>query len=99
MILGTVTKQPAETFKRFIDFVRRLAEGETLSTVTVTSKHSVTGADTTVAIISAPAINGTKGEARLSAGVTGDSHVVQIRVTTSLGNTLEDEFLLLIREE
>jgi len=99
MILGTVTKQPAESFKRFIDFARRLQTTESVTGVTVTSKNQVTGADTTTAIISAPAINGTKGEARLSAGVTGDSHVVQIRVTTSLGNTLEDELLLLIREE
>ena len=99
MILGTVTKQPAETFKRFIDFVRRLATGETITLVAATSKNQETGADTTAAIISAPAINGTKGEARLSAGATGDNHVVQIRVTTSLSNVLEDEMLVLIREE
>jgi hypothetical protein len=99
MILGTVTKQPAETFSRFIDFVRRLDSSETLTGVGVTATDAASGSDTTAVVVSQPAISGTKGQARLSAGVTADNHVIQVRVTTSLGNTYEDEFLLLIREE
>lgn len=99
MILGVVTKQPAETFRRYIDFVRRLQVGETILTPTVTSKNKLTLADTTGAIISAPAINGSKVDARLSSGVIGDNHIVQMRAATSLSNVFEDEFELLIRED
>lgn len=99
MILGTVTKQPAESFSRFIDFVRRLDTGETLTGVAVTARNVATGSDTTAMLVSSPAVSGTKGQARLSAGADAETHVIQVRVTTNLGNTYEDEFLLLVREE
>ena len=102
MILGPVTKQPAETFKRYIDFARRLqtSPAEAISDKTVTSKNKLTGDDTTSTMISEPAINGTKIEARLkAAGVAGEDHIVQMRATTDLGNILEDEFELHIRED
>jgi len=102
MILGTVTKQPAETFKRYIDFARRLQTSplETITVQSVTSKNKLTAADTTTTMISEAAINGTKIEARLkAAGVAGEDHIVQMRATTDLGNILEDEFELHIRED
>ena len=101
MILGTVTKQPAETFKRYIDFARRLQTSplETISDKAVTSKNQATGADTTTTMISEAAINGTKVECRVkAAGVAGEDHVVQMRATTDLGNIYEDEFSVAIRE-
>lgn len=99
MILGTVTKQPAETFKRYIDFARRLEATETITGQAVTSKNKLTGADTTVTLISEAVINGTKIDARVkAAGVDGEDHVVQMRATTSLANILEDEWILAIRE-
>lgn len=101
MILGTVTKQPAETFKRYIDFARRLqtTPAETITVQAVTSKNRATGADTTATMISEAAINGTKVEARVkAAGVHAEDHIVQMRATTDLGNILEDEFELHVRE-
>ena len=102
MILGPVTKQPAETFKRYIDFVRRLqtSPAETITTQAVTSKNKLTGTDTTTTMISEAAIVGTKIQARMkAAGVAGDDHIVQMRATTDLGNIYEDEFELHIRED
>ena len=99
MILGSVTKQPNERFKVFIDFAKRLQTGETLNSVSVTSKKVADGSDSSATIISQAAVNGPKLEARVSAGTAGDDHVVQMRASTSLGNTLEDEISLLIRED
>lgn len=98
MIVGQHTKQPAETYKLGVEFSRRLQTGETLSTPTVTAKKVSDGSDSTAALISQVAVNGTKVEARVSAGVTGEDHVLQFRTTTSLANTIEDEVLLMIRE-
>lgn len=98
MIVGTVKKQPAETYKRGMDFQERLQVGETIATPTVSSRHKVTGADTTSAIISSAAINGTIVDWRFSAGVTGDDHIVQVRAATSLSNVYEDELELQVRE-
>ena len=102
MILGHVTKQPAETFKRYIDFARRLqtSPAEAITVQAVTSKNKLTAADTTATMISEAAINGTKVDARLKvAGVAGEDHIVQMRATTSLVNTIEDEYELNIRED
>jgi hypothetical protein len=102
MILGSVTKQPAETFKRYIDFARRLqtSPAEAITVQAVTSKNALTGTDTTTTMISEAAINGTKIEARLkAAGVAGEDHIVQMRATTDLGNSYEDEFSVAVREE
>jgi hypothetical protein len=106
MIMGSIIKQPAETFVRYMDFVRRLqkdASGaiiETISTPTVTSKDKTTGTDTTTAMITGVAVNGTKVDARWKAGGTsGAEHIVQYRAATSLGNTYEDEILMRVRED
>lgn len=98
MILGTWSKQPAESWVRGIDFVQQLQVGETISVGAVTSKNAATGADTTATIVSGPTVNGTKVEARLAAGTSGETHVVQFRATTSLGNVYEDEARLVILE-
>ena len=102
MILGTVTKQPAETFKRYIDFARRLqtSPAEAVSSQAVSAKNKATGADATATLISEAAINGTKVEARLkAAGASGEDYIIQMRATTDLGNIYEDEFELNVRED
>jgi hypothetical protein len=99
MILGTIEKQPAETDVCGIDFALRLGQGESLATPTVTAKNRETGVDTTSAVLlGAPTIAGTEVHQRYVAGLNGESHIVQFRVTTSAGNTKEDELVLSVKE-
>lgn len=100
MIVGQVRKQPNETFLIGLDFVSRLQSGETVNTQTVTSKNIATGSDSSAALLQTPAINGSKVEVRLRAGLTSpEDHRVQFRAGTSLGNTYEDEIDLQLRED
>lgn len=100
MIIGTVQKQPGETFIIGMDFKNRLGIGETLSTPTVTSKNMATGADSTATLLSgAASISGTQVLQRVApAGNSGERHNVQFRVTTSATNTLEDEITIWIQD-
>jgi len=99
MILGSVPKQPNETFPIFVDFVRRLATGETLSTRTVTSKKLADESDSTATLLQDLAIDGTKVLVRLKkAGATGEDHRSKFHAVTNLGNELEDEVDIQIRE-
>ncbi len=100
MILGVHSKQPSETYLIYVDFVRRLQVGETISTQSITSKILPAGTDTTATMLQSPGISGTKLEVRLkAAGSDGEDHRVQFRATTNLGSVLEDEVDLHIRED
>lgn len=99
MILGTISKQPAETDICGIDFSLRLGLDETLATPTVTARNVETGADSTaVVLLGPPTIAGGHVLQRYVAGATGQMHIVQFRVTTSAGNTKEDELTLSVKE-
>ena len=91
-VQGAVPKQPAETFPVGLDFKRYLGVGETLVTPTTTSKNLGTGADSTATFLQgSSAVVGSIVTHRIIAGTDGDRHRVQIKVTTSAGNTFEDE--------
>ena len=99
MIIGTVEKQPAETDICGVEFNLRLGVGETLSVPTVTAKNAATGVDSTATVLQgAPTISGTQVLQRYIAGTSEDRHILQFRVTTSAGNTKEDELSLGVRE-
>ena len=99
MILGSVPKQPNETFPIFVDFVRRLATGETLSSKTVTSEKLSDGTDSTATLLLDLAIDGTKVLVRLKkAGADGEDHRVTFHAVTNLTNEVEDEIDVNVRE-
>lgn len=100
MTLGLVTKEPAEVFPVTVDFKNELAAGETINTATITSKNRDTGADTTGAIVTGSAgINGSQVSQRVQAGVSGETHILQFRITTSASNIFEAEVGLSVQEE
>jgi hypothetical protein len=98
-ITGHVEKQPSETFIVGVDFSKELATGEMISTATVTARDARTGADTTATILAgSPTISGSQVTRRVAAaGVNGDRHILEFRVTTSNGNVFEAEIDLAIR--
>jgi hypothetical protein len=86
------TKEPAESLVYGLDWTSLLAESE----IVATSTWSVTPADLTL---------GTSGKTntvttvRLSGGTVGVEYEVQCTVTTTLGNTLVDSFVLVVDDE
>lgn len=99
MIVGSVEKQPAETFLVGNDFGPDLATGETITGQTVTAKNERTGVDSSAVILSGgPVLSGTTMSHRIAGGVDGERHIVQIRITTSQSNTYEAEIRVMVRE-
>lgn len=99
MLIGSVTKQPTETFKIAADFRRRLEIGETVASHTTTSKNLADGLDTTNTLLTQVVADGTRALVRLRAqGTHGQNHRVKMHVVTSLGNTYESEIDVAIRE-
>ncbi len=94
------TKQPAEVFPITVDF-KCTDPGESIVAMTVTVKNALTGADTTGDILAgaAQAASGTQVRQRVHAGVHGETHIVQYRINTSLGNFYEAEVQLAVIEE
>ena len=99
----TLRKQPAESRLFDMDFSPRIATGEVLiGTPTVTEKtiDQTTGAKT----VSSDLTIGTAtillqvAQARISAGLDGVLYEVTFVVSTSLGNTVEAEGLLLVQD-
>jgi len=97
--LPTLEKQPSEGLLYDMEFLGRLAEGETLTAVT--SFTAVPNIDTapldTPLTIGTPAASGTRAQARISAGTSGTKYKITVVVTTSASNTLEGEGYLFVR--
>ena len=98
MILGRVPKQPAESFKVGIDFVRILEEDEHLVSHVTTARDLADDTDSTGALLTQDVIFGTIVEVRVSGGAAEEDHRVQMRVTTSFFNVYEYEFDVNVRE-
>lgn len=90
--LPTLEKQASESLLYDMEFLGRLDEGETLSTVT-----SFTGSPSGLTIGSA-SVSGTRAQARISAGTAGTKYKITVVVTTSASNTLEGEGYLFVRD-
>lgn len=94
----TFTKQPSEIFTVTMDFSRRLAESETISTKTVTAIITTTLTDATDTVISSSAIDGTDVDVKVKGGTTGLSYKITIVITTSTGNVFEDEITMTVTD-
>ncbi len=100
MIVGQVSKQPGELFPLTIDFSPELATGETVTSAVVTTRDATTGVDTSSTIKSGShTVASPKVTQKVTAGATGDRHILTIKATTSAGNVYEGEIELHIREE
>ncbi len=99
MIVGTLIKQPGETFPVTVDFTAELVGAETVATATVTSRNVATGADSTATICSgAVSVVTPKVTQVVHAGTDGDRHYLTFKATTSAGNVYEHEVDMLIKE-
>lgn len=95
-ILGRYKQQPGEKRKRGIDYTEFLEDGETVSTVTA----AVTPVTSPVFAVSNIVIDpdGKKFAYFVEGGLTNNTYMVELTVTTSLGQILEDEIEIEVEE-
>ena len=90
-------KQPSEIFPITLDFSRRLATGETISSKTVTAAI-VGGGDATATVIDSSAIDGTEINITVKAGSDGVEYKITVKITSSASNVFEDEITMTVTE-
>ncbi len=99
MSTPSCVKQPGESRLYSFDFSALLATGETLSSVnSVTYVGDGDPADTALTLSGSSAIVGKTVTQRILAGTSGVRYKVTTRVTTSLGNILEGEGILQVKD-
>lgn len=94
MLLGRLTKQPAERQNYYVRYSEYLQEGEVL--MSVTGIIDVAGELYMVGPTIMP--NEQDVEFWLEGGVAGNSYNVEITVITSIGNIKQDEFKVKVKE-
>lgn len=94
MLLGRLTKQPAERQNYYVRYSEYLQEGEVL--MSVTGIIDVAGELYMVGPTIMP--NEQDVEFWLEGGVASNSYNVEITVITSIGNIKQDEFKVKVKE-
>lgn len=91
--IPVLTKRPAESFPFNMNFSAKLADGETISSVTswVSTPDGL--------MVGSAAFAGQEAQARLSGGEDGVKYLQTVVVTTSAGNTAQMEGYLFVRDE
>lgn len=99
----TLRKQPAESRLYDMDFSPRIAAGENLSGTPTVSEKTVnqeTGAKTSSSDLTfgSATISGQVAQVRVAGGLDDVLYEVTFLASTSLGNTVEAEGLLLVQD-
>lgn len=94
MLIGKITKQPAERQNFYVQYEEYLQEGETL--VSVVGTLDVEGELYLVGPVILPTNKDI--EFWLEDGIAGNSYKLEITVETSLGNRKQDEFKIKVKE-
>jgi hypothetical protein len=93
-----VVKQPSEVRQYTMDFANTLATGETISTITSVSIELRGGGLSDVTVYN-EAVSGDTIVFWVSGGTDGQTHRIEIVVVTNVGQTIEGDGLLSIRDE
>lgn len=93
MSTPSLIKQPSESRQFSMDFSALLAPGESISSVT-----SVTALPAGLTLSGAPVSSGAIATQRIAGGTNAIRYVVTYVVLTSLGNTLEGEGILQVKD-
>lgn len=103
--MHSFSKQPDEVLSPSIDFYRRLGTSETISSVVVTEIDLSTGNAPAISILNGAAQIQTGGQTDskvvqgITGGVDGVEYKVKIVATTSSGNELQGDLLIIVDEE
>lgn len=92
-------KQPYEELLRYMDFVDRIATGDTIASCPITATD-IEGTDATAALITGPtALSGTKVYYTLKGGVHGMDYKVSFKAVSTAGASVEEDLMVNVREE
>lgn len=101
-IVGRIRKQPFEALDCALDFQNVLAAGASIASITsVTAQDTLTGTDSTAAVLATsppPAISGSQVQFRVQDGADGGRHLITVRIVASNGEQFESEVKLIIEE-
>jgi len=100
MIVGQMVKEPSEEITVAVDFTNEVVDLETIDSAVVTSKNDATLLDSSASFLSIVPheITSPIVAKRCRGGSHGQTHIVQITATTSLGNVYEAEVEVMVAE-
>jgi hypothetical protein len=102
MHIGTFRKFASELMSKAIDFSDRLASAETLTLISCATINVASDEDSTAEMIATtpagPADSGKRITFWLQAGAAGSRHELVVKVSTSLGQKLEDRAIILVEK-
>lgn len=93
---GRMVQQPGENLRRLINYTRWMETGEFITEVETEVDNVTSPAFVISNVVIDP--DGQKIAYYASGGVDGEDYTVTFRVTTSVGQTREDEILFGVRE-
>lgn len=93
-------KQPGEVETTEVTFDQRMAIGETIATKTITAVETKHDTDKTTTVINSSTISlsNTSVYVKVKDGTDGIDYKITVIVTTSGGNTLEEDVLMRVYE-
>lgn len=96
MLRGRFVQQPSEEIRRLINYAPWLEEGETITSVSVDVDNSTTPPLVVDTLLIDP--DGDRIAYNTSGGVDGEEYTLTFTITTSAGQTREDEILVNVKE-
>ena len=92
-------KQPYEELPRYVDFVDRIATGDTIASCTITAVDE-SGVDATATIVpnGASAYSVAKVYYTLKGGTDGETYKVTFRAVSTAGAKVEEDLMVDVRQ-
>lgn len=92
-------KQPFEELPEYMDFVDRLAAGDTVASCPITGYDVATGADVTAQIVTGPtSISGAKVYYVRKGGESGKTYKLSFRAVSAAGAKIEEDLIFPVKE-
>lgn len=95
-LVGRFVQQPGEEIRRLIRYTDWLEEGETIQTVAASIDNATTPPLVVDTLLIDP--DGDRIAFNASGGVDGEEYTVTFTITTSAGQTREDEVQIYVKE-
>lgn len=90
-------KQSYEELLRYVDFVDRIATGDTIASCPITAADEE-GTDVTATLITAGAITGTKVYYTLKGGTNGKVYKVSFKAVSTAGSKPEEDLFVEVKD-
>lgn len=94
--MNAINKWSSEKFPIYFNFAPSMGALETVSSVIVTCVNILTLADSSASVIFSSVVVTPKVKVIIQNGVSGESHKIQVKATTSTGSVYEAEVLVLV---